>query len=65
MLWSAQGYFRSKNCIRELEAALEANKPRVLVHEMDEGKGGLPLRDAIAAGTFADFARDFRANYLD
>ena len=28
------GYFRSKNCLRELGAALHAKKPLILVHEV-------------------------------
>ena len=39
------GYFRSKNCLRELGAALHAGKPLILVHEVDPAHGGLPLEE--------------------
>ena len=37
-----QGYFLSKNCLRELRAALDAEHqvPLLLVHEMDQKRGG-------------------------
>ena len=37
------GYFHSKNCLRELKAALDADTPLVLVHEPEPARGGLPL----------------------
>ena len=43
LLFLSRGYFRSRNCMREVRAAVAENKPWVLVHEADAGKGGLPL----------------------
>ena len=37
--------FASKNCRRELYAALDADVPLILVHEADEAKGGAPLEE--------------------
>ena len=39
----SDGYFRSKNCLRELGAAIGADKPIILVHETRPAHGGLPL----------------------
>ena len=36
----AQGYFLSKNCLREVQRALEGQKPLILVHESDPNRGG-------------------------
>ena len=43
LLPHATGYFASKNCRRELYAALDAAKPILTVHETDENKGGASL----------------------
>jgi len=43
LLFLSKGYFRSTNCLRELRATISEQRPFVLVHETDEGKGGLPL----------------------
>ena len=39
------GYFRSKNCLREVRAALSQGKPIILVQEADENKGGGTLEE--------------------
>ena len=39
----SDGYFQSKNCLRELNAALDTDTPLVLVHERDPARGGLSL----------------------
>lgn len=36
-------YFQSKNCLKEISASLEQEKPIVLVHESNELHGGAPL----------------------
>ena len=38
-----QGYFTSRNCLREFNQSLATNKPLVLVNEGDLSKGGAPL----------------------
>ncbi|EOD17232.1 hypothetical protein EMIHUDRAFT_445249 [Emiliania huxleyi CCMP1516] len=38
------GYFRSKNCLREIRSSLEMDKPIVLVQEADPAKGGATLQ---------------------
>jgi hypothetical protein len=43
-----RGYFASKNCRKELYAALESGTPLILIHEADEGKGGAPLNEMVA-----------------
>ena len=42
LIFLSRGYF-SGNCLVELRAALEMNKPIILVHETDWDKGGAPL----------------------
>ena len=44
ILFLSRGYFRSKNCLKEIFATVEQMKPWVLVHEADPGKGGLTLQ---------------------
>ena len=39
----SKGYFFSRRCIRELQAATALKKPLCLVHEADVNHGGLPL----------------------
>jgi len=43
LVFLSKGYFYSVNCLRELDYALCVRKPLVLVHEVDEAKGGAPL----------------------
>ena len=43
LIFLSRGYFSSKNCRRELYAALDANLPLVVLHESDDKKGGAPL----------------------
>ena len=43
LIFLSRNYFFSANCLRELDHALQSNKPLVLVHEEDPGKGGEPL----------------------
>ena len=39
-----RGYFKSKNCLREVRTAVELGKPIVLIHETDPAKGGATLQ---------------------
>ena len=41
----SRGYLRSKNCLREVRAALTMGKPLVLVHEADPDRGGGTLAE--------------------
>ncbi|KAL1499729.1 hypothetical protein AB1Y20_012416 [Prymnesium parvum] len=43
LIFLSKGYFFSANCLRELESALCALIPLILVHEKDVSKGGAPL----------------------
>ena len=43
LLFLSKGYFFSPNCLKEVDAALEGDKPLVLVHESDIKKGGAPV----------------------
>ena len=45
LLFISKWYFVSKNCLREIRASLEQDKPLVLVHEQQEDKGGGPLEE--------------------
>ena len=45
LLFISKLYFVSKNCLREIRASLEQDKPLVLVHEQQEDKGGGPLKE--------------------
>jgi len=38
-------YFKSKNCLREVEATVDQKKPLMLVHEVEKPKGGGPLEE--------------------
>ena len=40
-----QGYFYSRNCLREVRATVEYGKPVVFVHEEDEARGGAPVEE--------------------
>jgi len=44
MLLLTLGYFRSRNCLREVKATIEQGKPFLLVHEADASHGGAPLQ---------------------
>lgn len=44
LLFLSRGYFRSRNCLREVYATVEQKKSWVLVHETDVGKGGLTIQ---------------------
>jgi len=43
LLFLSRGYLSSKNCLREVYAAVHFRKPRVLVWEAEADKGGAPL----------------------
>ena len=43
MIFVSKGYFKSKNCLREVRGTLEKKKPLSLVH--DPVRGGAPLKD--------------------
>ena len=46
LLFLSKGYFRSGNCLKEIRATVNQNKPFVLVHEADPAKGGLKLEQS-------------------
>jgi hypothetical protein len=43
LIFLSKGYFRSVNCRRELYAAFASNRPIVVLHEVDEAKGGATI----------------------
>jgi hypothetical protein len=43
LFFLSRRYFQSRNCLREIVASLEQQKPLVLVHEQQQEKGGGPL----------------------
>ena len=43
LIFLSKGYFRSKNCLREVVATVKKRKPVVLVWEPDPNKGGAPI----------------------
>ena len=43
LFFLSKHYFTSRNCLREVKASLDAQRPLVLVHEQQEEKGGGPL----------------------
>ena len=45
LLFLSRGYFLSKNCLREMRAAINLGKPILLVHECSVKHGGAELRD--------------------
>ena len=47
LVFISQGYFSSKNCMRELEATVQQGKRLILVRETELAKGGLTLENAI------------------
>jgi len=46
LIFLSRGYFQSRNCLREVRAAMERARPIILVLETDETKGGFALADA-------------------
>ena len=53
LFFLSKGYFRSKNCLREVRSALQLKKPIILVQEADPGKGG-GLLEELRADSPAD-----------
>ena len=47
LLFLSKGYFKSRNCLREIRSTVVEEKPFVLVHERDSGKGGLSLDESV------------------
>lgn len=45
LIFCSQGYFQSKNCMREIRAAVRMNKPLLAVLEPEVGKGGLSVEE--------------------
>ena len=43
LIFLSKGYFKSRNCLREVVATLEQSKPYLFVHEADPAKGGASL----------------------
>ena len=43
LFFLSKRYFGSRNCLKEIRATIEQEKPLVLVQEQQEGKGGGPL----------------------
>jgi len=43
LIFLSKGYFFSENCLRELDCALASQTELLLVHEVDNKKGGAPL----------------------
>jgi len=46
MVFLSRGYFQSRNCLREVRAAMQRSKPLLLVLETDATKGGFSIEDA-------------------
>jgi hypothetical protein len=44
-LFLSHWYFKSKNCLREVQATVDKRKPHMLTHEADKAKGGGPLEE--------------------
>jgi len=44
-MFVSRGYFASVNCLREVVAAIDLKKPRIVVHEADTLKGGAGLEE--------------------
>eukprot|EP00966_Prymnesium_polylepis_P323405 7379608-Prymnesium_polylepis.2 len=45
LMFVSRGYFASVNCLREVVAAIDLKKPRIVVHEADTLKGGAGLEE--------------------
>ena len=58
LIFLSRGYFQSRNCLREVRAAMERNKPLILVLETDEAKGGFALLEE-ARGECPDELHDY------
>ena len=43
LIFLSKGYFKSRNCLREVVATLEQSKPYLFVHEADPIHGGASL----------------------
>ena len=41
----SHSYFKSKNCLREVQATVDKKKPFMCTHEADQSKGGGPLEE--------------------
>ena len=63
LVFGSDGYFVSKNCMRELAVATIEEKAVVLVLEIDKKKGGIPIGDI--SGRLAAAADSFGAWGLD
>jgi len=61
MIFVSKGYFKSKNCLREVKATLKMRKPLSLMH--DPVRGGAPLKtiqdDECPPEYFTDIFKDF------
>ena len=61
MIFVSKGYFKSKNCLREVKGTLKMKKPLSLVH--DPVRGGAPLKtimdDECPPEYFTDVFKDF------
>ena len=44
-IFLSHGYFKSKNCLREVQATMDKKKPFMCTHEVDKDKGGGPLKE--------------------
>ena len=44
-IFLSHSYFKSKNCLREVEATVDKIKPLMLTHEVEVPKGGGPLEE--------------------
>ena len=49
LIFLSDGYFLSRNCLREVQQAKRDNKDIILVHETDPSKGGAPLNELKAS----------------
>lgn len=47
LLFLSRGFFKSRNCLREVRRAAATSKPLILVHEENLNKGGLPLEASV------------------
>ena len=41
----SHGYFKSRNCLREVQATVDTRKPFMITHEIDTSKGGGSLNE--------------------
>ena len=54
LVFCSRGYFNSKNCMRELHAAVTMCKPIIALVDPDESRGGLSLEQLKASLIEAD-----------